>query len=98
MSLAPTWRQVFLGFAFVGLGMVVFPSQSMGAQLVGDDPVAAIRTVFDRQEADWNRGDLKAFLTGYWKSPRVVFQSGGDRHDGWEAMARALSPAVQGRG
>lgn len=35
---------------------------------------------------DWNRGDLDGFLDGYWKSPRVVFQSGGQRFDGWEAM------------
>ena len=46
----------------------------------------AIRAVLRRQEADWNKGDLDAFLTGYWKSPRVVFQSGGNRYDGWEAM------------
>src|SRR4051794_4736096 len=51
-----------------------------------DDPVKAIRAVLERQEADWNRGDLDAFLTGYWNSPKVVFQSGGDRFDGWEAM------------
>ena len=36
--------------------------------------------------ADWNKGDLDAFLEGYWHSPDVVFQSGGDRHDGFDAM------------
>ena len=46
----------------------------------------SIQAVLDRQTADWNRGDLDAFLEGYWKSPQVVFQSGGDRYDGWEAM------------
>jgi len=51
-----------------------------------EDPVMAIRAVLERQESDWNRGDLDAFLTGYWNSPKVVFQSGGDRFDGWEAM------------
>jgi uncharacterized protein (TIGR02246 family) len=52
----------------------------------GEDPVKSIRSVLERQEADWNKGDLDAFLTGYWDSPKVVFQSGGDRYDGWEAM------------
>lgn len=53
----------------------------------GPDPeVAAIKAVLDRQEADWNRGDLDAFLEGYWHSPRLVFQSGGDRNDGFDAM------------
>jgi beta-aspartyl-peptidase (threonine type) len=36
--------------------------------------------------ADWNKGDLDAFLGGYWNSPKVVFQSGGNRFDGWEAL------------
>ncbi len=48
--------------------------------------ITAVRAVLDRQVADWNRGDLDAFLAGYWNSPKVVFQSGGQRIDGWEAM------------
>jgi beta-aspartyl-peptidase (threonine type) len=51
-----------------------------------EDPVQAIRTVLEQQQADWNKGDLDGFLSGYWKSPKVVFQSGGNRYDGWEAM------------
>jgi ketosteroid isomerase-like protein len=50
------------------------------------DAVAAIRKVLDEQEQDWNKGDLDAFLQGYWNSPKVVFQSGGDRNVGFEAM------------
>ena len=47
---------------------------------------ASIRKVFDDQVAAWNRGDLDGFLAGYWRSPKVVFQSGGTRHDGFDAM------------
>jgi beta-aspartyl-peptidase (threonine type) len=50
------------------------------------DPVQEIKAVLDRQEKDWNAGDLDAFLKGYWESPKVVFQSGGDRNVGFEAM------------
>jgi ketosteroid isomerase-like protein len=50
------------------------------------DAVAGVNAVLKRQESDWNRGDLDAFLDGYWHSPKVVFQSGGQRIDGWEAM------------
>jgi uncharacterized protein (TIGR02246 family) len=45
-----------------------------------------IQKVLDKQEQDWNKGDLDAFLEGYWNSPKVVFQSGGDRNVGFEAM------------
>jgi ketosteroid isomerase-like protein len=50
-----------------------------------DAPVDAIRAVLERQQADWNRGDLESFMAGYWRSPKLVFQSGGDRQEGWEA-------------
>src|SRR4051812_525968 len=47
---------------------------------------AAIQKVLDKQEQDWNKGDLDAFLEGYWASPTVVFQSGGERNVGFDAM------------
>ena len=71
----------------LGLGLTASTERLLARQpRSGDETVAAIRLVLERQEADWNKGDLDAFLTGYWNSPRVVFQSGGDRYDGWEAM------------
>jgi ketosteroid isomerase-like protein len=45
-----------------------------------------VRAVLNQQVADWNKGDLDGFLTGYWNSPKVVFMSGGQRFDGYEAM------------
>ena len=34
-----------------------------------------IREVMNTQAADWNRGDVEAFMKGYWKSDRLVFVS-----------------------
>lgn len=50
------------------------------------DAVPAVRAVLSRQADDWNKGDLDGFLTGYWNSSKVVFLSGGQRFDGFEAM------------
>jgi beta-aspartyl-peptidase (threonine type) len=89
MNLAPRWRQSVLGITLVGLWTMALSARILhGQPTAPDDRITAIQAVLDRQQADWNRGDLEAFLNGYWKSPRVVFQSGGDRHDGWEAMAQ----------
>ncbi len=63
-----------------------------------DDAVHAVRAVLDRQVLDWNKGDLEGFLKGYWKSPKVVFQSGGQRFDGWEAMRDRYRRRYQGTG
>ena len=37
-------------------------------------PEAEIRAVLDRQQADWNRGDVVAFMTGYDDAPATTFQ------------------------
>lgn len=78
------------GWNRLGLGGMIFAVVWMGSEgwrAVGqEDATAAVRAVLDRQVADWNRGDLDGFLAGYWNSPKVVFQSGGRRYDGWEAM------------
>ena len=89
MGLAPTRRRFWQNCGIFGLGLTASTSRVLARQSQprsGDEATAAIRAVLERQEADWNKGDLDAFLDGYWNSPRVVFQSGGDRYDGWEAM------------
>lgn len=49
-----------------------------------DDPQAAIVRVLEDQATAWNRGDLEGFMTGYWKSPELVFTSGGSVRRGWQ--------------
>jgi len=72
-------------FAAMILAVVVVASRSPRAE-GPDAEVAAIKKVLDKQERDWNKGDLDAFLEGYWNSPNVVFQSGGNRNVGFDAM------------
>jgi uncharacterized protein (TIGR02246 family) len=74
-------QRIMLGALLVALSIAWTPR--IHAQ---DSVVAAIKSVLDKQEQDWNKGDLDAFLEGYWNSPNVVFQSGGDRNVGFEAM------------
>jgi len=69
-----------------------------GSGGAAEDEAKAIRALLDRQVEDWNRGDLDAFLGGYWRSPEVVFQSGGNRYDGWEAMRERYRKTYQGEG
>jgi beta-aspartyl-peptidase (threonine type) len=98
----PSARRRFLrAFGLLAFGSWVLslsPGICAGQPQATDDPITAIRGVLERQEADWNKGDLEAFLTGYWKSPRVVFQSGGDRHDGWDAMAERYRKRYKAEG
>ena len=92
-----------LALAVVAVGHPLFPLGKIEAQnpaaTTGDSPIqAAIRRVLDDQTLAWNRGDLDAFLEGYWRSPKVVFQSGGTRHDGFDAMRDRYRQRYQAEG
>ena len=60
---------VFLFVALFSLS-VMSQSDSQKAKIAGD-----IRTVMNKQAADWNRGDIPAFMEGYWKSEQLTFVS-----------------------
>jgi len=45
----------------------------------------AIRKVMDDQAVAWNRGDIDAFMAGYWKSEKLTFISGTDVTRGWQS-------------
>jgi beta-aspartyl-peptidase (threonine type) len=86
-------------FRTLGLGaLACLALLSIRSRAEQDDSAPAIRALLDRQVADWNRQDLEGFLEGYWKSPKVVFQSGGDRSDGWEAMRERYRMRYQAEG
>jgi len=55
---------------------------SITAQSTKDE--TAIRKVMDDQAVAWNRGDLEAFMFGYWKSDKLVFVSGDSVTRGWQ--------------
>jgi beta-aspartyl-peptidase (threonine type) len=72
--------------AGVTLAALVMLSSSSGSSA---DAAAAARAVLDAQVAAWNRGDLEAFMAGYWRSPELVFCSGDTVTKGWdETLAR----------
>ena len=69
----------------LALGLILV-APGARSQVSTPDPRATITRVLDDQTLAWNRGDLDGFLDGYWRSPQVVFQSGGNRLDGFDAM------------
>ena len=44
-----------------------------------------IESILGIQTEAWNRGDLEAFMSTYWKSPKLSFSSGGQTTFGWQA-------------
>jgi L-asparaginase / beta-aspartyl-peptidase len=46
----------------------------------------AIRMVLNAQQAAWNRGDVDAFLLGYWRSPELTFSGSSGVSRGWDGV------------
>ena len=47
---------------------------------------AAISKVLKEQQSAWNRGEVDAFLEGYWHSPELTFSGSGGIARGWDAV------------
>ena len=45
-----------------------------------------VRALLDRQAADWNAGNLQAFMQGYARSDSTRFASGSDILLGWQTV------------
>jgi len=82
-----SFRSVFLatGFAVV---LVMFGSvRLLGTLDKGRDvDTKAIDEVLKAQQAAWNRGDVDAFLVGYWRSPELTFSGGNGVSRGWDGV------------
>jgi len=42
--------------------------------------------IHDLQRKAWNEGDIEGFMSLYWKSDQMTFQSGDTRLEGWNAL------------
>ncbi|RYY83766.1 MAG: DUF4440 domain-containing protein [Chitinophagaceae bacterium] len=62
------------------LALFLVASFAVGAQSRDE---AAVRAVLNKQVAAWNRGDIPAFMTGYWKSDSLLFIGSKGLTYGW---------------
>ena len=46
----------------------------------------AIVTVLTSQQEAWNRGDVDAFMAGYWRSPELTFSGSSGVSRGWDGV------------
>jgi ketosteroid isomerase-like protein len=61
-------------------------STSLSAQSPNANVVSEIRAVLNAQQEAWNRGDIDAFMNGYWRSEETVFVSGDEVTRGWQKV------------
>jgi len=82
-----SFRSVLLASGFTVV-LVVFGSvRLLGTLDKGRDAdTKAINDVLGAQQAAWNRGDVDAFLVGYWRSPELTFSGSSGVSRGWDGV------------
>lgn len=74
---------------------ILFLLLALSAPLTAQD--SPVQQVLNRQQADWNRHDLEAFMSGYWNSPSLTF-FGAKKTSGWQATFERYRKTYQGEG
>jgi ketosteroid isomerase-like protein len=80
------------------LSLVLIPTLMIASPAVSTRAESAIAQVLQEQTNAWNRGDLEAFMAGYWKSPELTFFSGAHESKGWQAALDRYKKSYQGAG
>jgi len=77
-------RLTFLAFSIAAVAIFwVAPAELAAART---DTASEIRIVLQSQQGAWNRGDIDAFMNGYWHSDQTVFVSGDEVTRGWQKV------------
>ena len=77
---------IALVLPFALAACATYPSAPAGVTAgMEANQAAAITAMLEAQDEAWNRGDIAAFMDGYWKSPDLRFASGGNIARGWDA-------------
>ncbi len=78
-------RLILLSLGTLILSLAI-QSRLLGMPDTRDRDHAAILEVLMNQQANWNRGDVDAFLEGYWHSPELTFSGSSGTARGWDAV------------
>jgi ketosteroid isomerase-like protein len=76
-------RTVFLATGFAVIFAIFGSVRLLGTLDKGRD---LDTKVISAQQAAWNRGDVDAFLAGYWRSPELTFSGSSGVSRGWDGV------------
>jgi uncharacterized protein (TIGR02246 family) len=79
------WGRIACGMAVIlcaGLQRTLLAGPAEGRT----DDREAITAALNAQQAAWNRGDVDAFLEGYWRSPELTFSGSSGVERGWDGV------------
>src|SRR5207247_5339746 len=80
----PVLRLPFHGFVDAAVALLRVGAVELAAART--DTASKHRIVLQAQQGAWNRGDICAFMNGYWHSDQTVFVSGDEVTRGWQKV------------
>jgi beta-aspartyl-peptidase (threonine type) len=83
-------KAFFLTVLLSGLAFAAFAA----AKGRSEGPLAVI----EEQQAAWNRGDMEAFMEGYWRSPELTFFYAGTARRGYDEVLARYRKRYQSEG
>ena len=72
--------------AFLVGTILVAASSRPAPEKTKDTERAAILAVLTTQQNDWNKGDIRGFMAGYWNSPELTFAGTREFTRGWQPV------------
>ena len=81
-------KSIVSSLVFASLLGAVFLAASgrPAAEALKEADRAAIVAVLSTQQNDWNRGDIRGFMTGYWNSTELTFAGTRGFTRGWQPV------------
>jgi len=86
----PRWNHGSLVLGTLLLAGLALAARSSPAPVaeseVREEDRAAIGEILHAQQTAWNRGDVNAFLEGYWRSSELTFSGSSGVARGWDGV------------
>lgn len=64
--------------------VLLFAGMATMASAQKNKAIETVKSILLRQADDWNRGDIDAFMVGYWPSEKLQFIGGNGVTYGWQ--------------
>jgi uncharacterized protein (TIGR02246 family) len=86
MTAKPAVSCLLLAFLLGAIFLTASPKPMPAPEASKDADRAAILAVLTTQQSDWNKGDIRGFMAGYWNSTELTFAGTRDFTRGWQSV------------
>jgi len=91
------WARLALFASFLAAFASTSAQQKPNIRNSESGAAQAIEKVLKTQESAWNRGDIREFMFGYWRSKYTEFENDSGIYQGWDDVLKRYEKAYPNR-